>query len=215
MAYRKLEPKPKKPRRTMEKMTTPSDFYITLGTTANLAIPCWYIEAHKPRPAHHHDRPWHDHIGWPDPYHADHSCQSWDFAHSCCSHDHNKHHCDHCKNYIDMNKLIPIHLKEEGYEGIHVVIEWIGGDPRVLLDGAGAIDPHDDWIVRLYLHSTSERAKGDTEPLDRAYFRISVFAEGNQVLSERFDSRRNKKDLVCQAKVCVSPTAVSIKAEEE
>lgn len=210
MGYRKLEPKPKKPRRTMEKMTSPSDLYMVLDTTANFAIPCWYIEVRKPRPAHPHDRPWHDHVGWPDPHHVDHSCQSWDFAHSCCSHDHHLDHCpSHCKNFIDMRKLIPIHLTKEGYEEVKVVIEFIEGDKRVELDGVGVIDPKDDWIVRLFLTSTSKRA-GDNTPFDKAFFRVSVFAEGNQVLSERI-TKRNKKDLVCQAKVCVSPTAVEVK----
>lgn len=210
MGYRKLEPKPKKPRRTMEKLASPSDFYMALDTTANFAIPCWYIEVRKPRPAHLHNRPHHDYCGWPDPKRVDHSCQAWDFAHDCCSHDHSVHHCDsHCKNFIDPRKLIPIHLTEEGYTDIHIVCEFMEGDNRVSLDGVGVIDPKDDWIVRLFMRATSnDRESNDVKPFDKAYFRVSVFVEGDKVLSERFDKHRNKKDLLCQAKVCVSPTAV-------
>lgn len=208
MGYRQYEPRPPKPRRTMEKMATPSDIHLALGTTASLAIPCWYIEVRKPIPAHHHNRPHHDHVGWPNPDHHDHSCQAWDYAHACCSHDHNVHHCDpHCKNFIDMRKLIPVHLSEEGYHDVQVITEWMEGDNRVTLAGVGNIDPEDDWIVRISLESDTSRGANLSQPMDKAWFRLSVFVEGDNVLSNNY-TRRNKRDLVCQAKVCVNPTAV-------
>lgn len=212
MSYRINEPKPPAPRRTMEKMTTPSDLFITLGTTVNLAIPCWYIETRKPRPAKPHCRTWHDHIGWPSPTHPDHICQAYDFADSCEHHGMKGHPSRHvfnrgyCDQLIDARKLIPVHLLKEGYTKAEVKIEYMEGDDRVKLTGSAVIDSTDDWIVRINLDSmpnASERGK----PFKKAFFRVSVFASGDNILTEKHPVK-NKRDLVCQVKVCVNPTAV-------
>lgn len=169
MGYRIKEKQPHKPNRSMQDTATPSKIYMQNGTTAYLAIPCWYQEVKKPIPAHHHDRMHHDHVGWPSPNHPDHICQNWDFAHSCCSFNENKKHCDRCHRYIDMSKLIPIHLTKEGYKSIVVAFD---GAPNGL-KATGHIDKK-DWIVRIVFI-----AKCDKAIKDRIKVPYTVFAQGN------------------------------------
>lgn len=200
MSYRIGEPKPPKPRRTMENLTSPSDIYLTLGTSTLLAVPCWYIEVHKPIPAVHHSRDYHDFKGAPSPNHRDHVCQAWDFAHSCCSIHHDMHHCDHCDHFIDMKRVSPIHMLEEGYEDVEVITEFMEGDSRVSLSGSASIDREDDWILRVRLSSVASEAS-NRKPYEPALFRLSVFVSGNIHGIE-------KRDLALQSKVQVLPTAV-------
>ncbi len=201
MGYRIGEPKPHKPRRTMENLASPSDIYLTLGTSTLLAVPCWYVEVHPPMPAIHHSRDYHDFKGAPSPNHRDHVCQAWDFAHSCCSIHRDRHRCDHCDHFIDMKRVSPIHLSKEGYyAACKVVTEFIEGDDRVDLAGSARIDDDEDWVIRVELDSSSKEPSG-RKPYGPALFRLSVFAEGHIRGLE-------KRDLVLQSKVQVLPTAV-------
>lgn len=154
MGYRIGEHKHQEPRRTLDDVTTPSNIFIINGEISRLAIPCWYFVIDPPKRAHHHNRMHHDHIGWPSPNHPDHICQSWDFASSCCSHDSNKHHCDHCSMFIDLSKLAPVHLLSEGYT--HAVIEFDEDIDGLIADCD--IDNHDDWIIRININAKCKDA---------------------------------------------------------
>lgn len=159
MSYRIGEPKPKRPNRTLQKLTTPAQFYMINGTILNIALPCWYQEIIGPMRAKHHCYHWHDHVGQPSPNHHDHVCQVHDFAHY--HHKHHPHHTHHdLHHYIDMKNLIPVHLLEEGYTKVHVsTVEDYEG-----LEFDGFIDTIDDWIVRVDVKAYLEEAI--TEPID-------------------------------------------------
>ena len=168
MSYRINEPKPQPPRRTMQKTATPHKIYMHSGESISLAIPCWYLEVRPPVPAHPHNRQLHDHLGWPGPDHPDHCCQDWDFARSCCSlHPHKPCDPGTCKRYLDMGRLVPIHLKEEGYKDFDCSIVRVDEDgykseEAVNLDTDQiGIDSKDDWVIRLLLNHVSE---GDVYP---------------------------------------------------
>lgn len=151
-SYRIDQPKPKPPRRSLQKLTTPSTIYIHPIETVELAIPCYYMEMRPPVPAHPHDRMVHDMLGWPWPDKPDCSCQEWDFdRHRCRRTPHMKCDPPHCKDYIDMRRLIPIHLTEEGYTGVDVILNDSDGN-TVNMDTIkieARIDETDDWIVRV------------------------------------------------------------------
>lgn len=149
-SYRIDQPKPKPKHRRMQDTATPGEIFVHNGCTANLAIPCWYLEVRKPIPAHPHDRMHHDMIGWPTPGHPDHCCQEWDFdRHHCRRTPHLKCCPPHCEHFLDMGRLIPIHLKDEGYQTVTVKV--LDGD-RNAADGikaTGTIDAADDWVIRV------------------------------------------------------------------
>lgn len=170
MSYRIREPRRHQHRRDVRDVATPSGVYVQNGATFNYAIPCWYLIAEEPRRAHCHSRAHHDHVGWPSPNHPDHICQHWDFAHSCCSHEHGKHVCDHCSRFLDMGLLKPIHLRDEGYSEVEVAFD----SPPAGLIGSGEIDADDDWVVRVLLHPMCRDAV--SEDVDVPY---SVFVKGN------------------------------------
>jgi len=115
MGYRRIKPPKHHHRRDMDNKTTGGVIFLEPGTTAKFSIPCWYRMVGWPIQVHGHNRDFHDWLGWPTPDHPDHSCQEWDYDHSCCRHGHA--HCEpkRCHDYIDMCKLYPIHLKKEGY----------------------------------------------------------------------------------------------------
>lgn len=115
MGYRQLKPPEHHHRRDMDNKTTPGRIFLEPGTVALFSIPCWYQMVGWPVQVHGHDRMFHDHIGWPSPDSPDHSCQAWDFDHSCCMHHHAVCEPKRCHDYIDMCKLWPIHLTKEGY----------------------------------------------------------------------------------------------------
>lgn len=151
-SYRIDQPKPKPKHRTMQDTSTPGEIYIHNGCTANLAIPCWYLEMRKPIPAHPHDRMHHDMIGWPTPDHPDHCCQEWDFdRHHCRRTPHLKCCPPRCEHFIDMRRLIPIHLEEEGYEKVDVSILDSEKRPVEGIQYLTSIDESDDWVVRVVL----------------------------------------------------------------
>lgn len=149
-SYRIDQPRPKPPRRSMQDTATPGEIFVHNGCTADLAIPCWYLEVRPPIPAHPHDRMRHDMLGYPTPDHPDHVCQEWDFDRRHCrrsSHD----KCDppHCRDFIDMGRLIPIHLTEEGYDDAIVTVLDSESNAADGITATASIDERDDWIVRV------------------------------------------------------------------
>lgn len=195
-----------KPHRTVQKTTTPGTFYITNGQEARLAFPCWYKEIYPPLHAQHHCRQTHDHYGWPSPSHPDHSCQEHDFAHfthpGCCdashrhgiaSHHERKHdgiyHFDNCGDYIDLNKMHPIHLSGEGYEAVTVQV----GEAKAGLAAKGWIDEKQDWVIRVWF-------KANIADLEEPYETKLAIRVGNTKL--------NKVDTVFLGRLVVLPAAM-------
>lgn len=189
MGYRQIEHKHRPPNRTAQKTTTRAHWFMENGETFSLAIPCWYQEVHKPIRAWHHCRATHDHLGWPNPDHVDHSCQDHDFPH--CHNHHETYHHDfgiechnpfrkedihhHHHHYVDMSKLIPIHLSKEGYNNVTVNFDkQIDG-----LDVFGYIDSTDDWVIRLEFKAFVEEAID--KPVD-VRFVVRVSDEGSTTI---------------------------------
>lgn len=189
MSYRIREPRRHQHRRDVRDVATPSGVYVQNGATFNYAIPCWYLIAEEPRRAHCHSRAHHDHVGWPSPNHPDHICQHWDFAHSCCSHEHGKHVCDHCSRFLDMGLLRPIHLSKEGYDKITVAFD---SAPEGL-KATGSIDEKRDWIVRIQLSANVRAAVKE-----KVLVPYAVFAEGTV-------SGRKTRDVVARGVMVIVP----------
>lgn len=172
----------------MQDTATPGTVFVHQGTTAHLAIPCFYQEMHFPVHAHPHDRMRHDMLGWPTPEHPDHVCQEWDFDRHCCRRTPHMKFCPpSCERFVDLGRLFPIHLTEEGYDGVEV--EQQTG----LVTVTGRIDPDQDWVVRLDVESDVDMSV--TKPQ-----RTSV-----AVYVTRGDDAR---DLVSLVKVIVLPVAI-------
>lgn len=145
MGYRKLEHKPKPKRRTFHDTSTRNKIFVQNGVTGYFAIPCWYNEMRHPVHTRIHSVDHHDHIGWPNPDHPDHSCQAAHKHYLEIPYDHHHHGWHDVHHLIDMSSVFPIHLKKEGYTSISVALE----NPPSGLKITGAIDPSNDWIVRL------------------------------------------------------------------
>lgn len=197
MSYRVHEHKPKKPNRTAQKTSTAARYYMENGTTFRLAIPCWYYDVRPPIRARHHCKPWHDHVGQPSPHHPDHVCQVHDFASECHAHNHygfhHPHHCHH--SYIDMAKLIPIHLTKEGYTKVSVAFDNL---PEGLLYDAW-IDETDDWVVRVFFDADVKEAID--KPVDTRFI-IKVI-----------DEEENRVDTVARGKLRIEPAP--LEADDE
>ena len=60
-----------------------------------------------------------------------------------------KHCPPHCEHFLDMGRLIPIHLKKEGYQT--VTIKVLGSDKKAAdgIEATGVIDNTDDWVIRV------------------------------------------------------------------
>lgn len=157
MSYRIGEPKPKKPNRTVQKLTTPSEIFVTNGSIADIAFPCWYQEIEHALRARRHCSHWHDHVGQPSPNHPDHVCQPHDYAHEHFHHHHKDHHFHDLHRYIDMATLTPIHLLKEGYS--KVIISTSEKYEGLSLEGI--IDEEEDWVVRLNINADLEEAAED------------------------------------------------------
>lgn len=199
MSYRINEPKPPVRRRTMQDTATPNTVYVHNGCTASLAVPCWYLEAKRPVPVMPHDRQFHDMVGWPTPDWPDHCCQDWDFARSCCGL-HPKDRCEpmRCRRYLDMGRLVPIHLTEEGYQGTPKV-QVVGGDgtDAVGVDASAWIDSDDDWVVRVLF---DVMVNGVLTPEDDpAEFYYSIFLERED------DKNQTRRDLAAMGRLIVLP----------
>ena len=187
-SYRIDGPRPRPKQRSMQDTATPGTVFVHQGTTAHLAIPCFYQEAHAPVHAVPHDRMRHDTLGWPTPERPDHSCQEWDFDRHCCRRTPHLKFCPpSCERFVDLGRLFPIHLTEEGYDGVEV--EQQTG----LVTVTGRIDPDQDWVVRLDVESDVDMSV--TKPQ-----RTSV-----AVYVTRGDDAR---DLVSLVKVIVLPVAI-------
>ena len=187
-SYRIDGPRPRPKQRSMQDTATPGTVFVHQGTTAHLAIPCFYQEAHAPVHAVPHDRMLHDTLGWPTPERPDHSCQEWDFDRHCCRRTPHLKFCPpSCERFVDLGRLFPIHLTEEGYDGVEV--EQQTG----LVTVTGRIDPDQDWVVRLDVESDVDMSV--TKPQ-----RTSV-----AVYVTRGDDAR---DLVSLVKVIVLPVAI-------
>lgn len=187
-SYRIDAPRPRKASRSMQDTATPGTVFVHQGTTAHLAIPCFYQESFFPVHAHPHDRVLHDMLGWPTPEHPDHVCQEWDFdRHHCRRTPHMKFCPPFCERFVDLGRLFPIHLTEEGYDGVEVEQQ------TELVTVTGRIDPDQDWVVRLDVESDVDMSV--TKPQ-----RTSV-----AVYVTRGDDAR---DLVSLVKVIVLPVAI-------
>ena len=160
MSYRIGNPPKPHGNRTVIDTTTPARFYITNGSTAMFAIPCYYQEIHKPVRAHIHNRHLHDHQGWPSPDHPDHICQLWAPDIKACKLGFH-HECSRtCKHYVDMDNLIPILLIDEGYTEISITLLTDKGerlnDDRVF--AYGFIDEDDQWVIRVQVAANDNDA---------------------------------------------------------
>ena len=193
------------PERSAQDTATPSHLYAHNGTTARFAFPCWYQEVHPPIRAHHHNYHLHDYQGWPSPTHPDHICQLWSPDRHCCSIGEHNECSPHCRHYLDMRTITPIHLLEEGYT--EVTIAWIhemvdeegnhyetsDTTPPDGITAVGYIDIDDDWVVR------AEFAIKDPTALHHPKrYRISVSA---------VDHNRNVSDIIVLAELVVLPAA--------
>lgn len=180
-------------RRTVQDTATLSTAFVQNGSKFRIAFPCWYCVVDPPVEAHCHSRAWHDHVGRPSPRHPDHVCQAWDFAHSCCSFDRGKRECDRCSRYVDMDRMVPIHLRREGYTSVKVALD----DPPAGLEATGRIDADRDWIVRIDVEASCEDAVKEKKEVP-----FTVFAEGT-VLGERV------RDVVARGKIVVLPGPIA------
>lgn len=208
MGYRLFDKKPKPPRRTMQDTITPTKVYAHNGTTVDLAIPCWYQEIHAPVKMRPHDRPLHDHMGWPDPRIKDRSCQLYEPFEAG-----NPPEPPHTapggrppvRRLLDMRTLIPIHLTsdDEGYSAARV--SFIGDHDGIT--GTASIDDEQDWIVRVYF--TVADANALEEPQT---YKFSVFVDADKrqtrTSSGQFGATQEaRSDIVCLGELIVLPAA--------
>lgn len=205
--YRIDAPRPKPKRRTMQKTSTRGTVYVANGTTAELAIPCYYMEMHRPIPAEPHDRMHHDMLGWPTPDKPDSCCQEWDFANSCCRRTPHMKCCPpHCEHFVDMRRLFPIHLKDEGYTRFDVdMIDKPSG-----LEATAYLDPDDDWVVRVRIEARVPLNKlidMTRLPETDIITQFSVFGTIAGSSGEAGVTRRERRDLIFNGNIVVIPTA--------
>ena len=202
MSYRELKhPKPV-PRRSAVDIATPVKLWVHNGTSAEFAFPCWYQEIHRPVPARLHDRHLHDHHGWPNPRHPDHSCQLWIPEKGLCVHGYRECH-PHCKYYIDYKRVFPIHLlsEEEGYSS--AAVKWL--DEHEGINVNAWIDPIEDWVVRVSVDCQDPKAIEEPQK-----YRMTTF-----VMSEEQDGLAARRDIVALAELIVLPSAYDFSEESE
>lgn len=220
MGYRIHEKPRPRPRRTMQDTATPIRVYVHNGSTANLAIPCYYQEVHKPEHVHIHDPHWHDHVGWPSPSHPDHICQRWSPTRKICLAG-EKHECStRCRKYVNMASLIPIHLLSdyEGYKSARVSFistneetgkpEVIGNEEGVTTLGGiiakAEISPEpEDWVVRVRFEVKDPDALEEPRK-----YRFAVFVDAPQRNGERSSLLSEaRSDIVLHGELIVLPSA--------
>lgn len=194
MGYRKLE-HPHRPhgQRTVQDTTTPGTIFIQNGATGYFAFPCWYLEVPAPVRWRPHNRPHHDHIGWPDPQHPDHSCQDHDFHLRACTHHDGVHGCDGHQVYLDQRRVSPIHLLKEGYEDIEIALDEAPQGLTVV----GHIDATEDWVVRVDVKAMCPDAIKE-----KVEARYTVYAIGD------IDGK-NVRDVVARGKLVILPNPIS------
>lgn len=178
----------------MQDTATPMVTYVHNGCTADLAIPCWYLEVRRPVPARPHDRMRHDMLGWPWPDKPDECCQEWDFDRRHCRRTPHLRCCPpHCEHFIDMRRLVPIHLTAEGYTDCFVSVR---GDDNQDVDGLeilAVIDERDDWVVRVHIDAS---LSFDSPVAEERHAHYSVFVMDD----------KGHRDLVSLGTVVVLPT---------
>lgn len=194
MSYRiNTHPKPHG-NRTVIDTTTPARFFITNGSAAEFAIPCWYQIIHKPLRAHVHNRHLHRHQGWPSPDHPDHTCQLWIPDIKACGLGYHRECSRHCEHYVDMSMLEPIHLLDEGYDENPEVtlLNWDGSD--ITDDAVSAyayIGEDQDWVIRVRV--SAKDSKAIRKPVE---YKMAVRARRGDLI-----------DTVVVAKLVVMPAA--------
>jgi len=191
----------------MQDVATPGTVVMTRGVTTELAIPCFYQEAHFPVHAHPHDRVRHDMLGWPTPEHPDHVCQEWDFDRHCCRRTPHMKFCPPtCERFVDLGRLFPIHLFEEGYSQVELVFE----DDMISKHDA-YIDEEDDWIVRVKLYTDASM-----EIAERVETSMAVYVIGTSDKSSRVVGPSPQRvDLVALMRLVILPTVVTPHINEE
>ena len=60
-----------------------------------------------------------------------------------------KHCPPHCEHFLDMGRLIPIHLKKEGYQTVTVKVFDSSKKAADGIEATGVIDDLDDWVIRV------------------------------------------------------------------
>lgn len=180
MGYRQLEHKHHPPRRTMAAGSTPLTIWIPGGSAHEVAIPCWYIEAMPPMPAHRHCRDHHDHIGWPNPGMPDWSCQDHDFAHSCDG-------FHSARDLLDLGRVIPIHLRDEGWHPEIVVYdESLKPNKDYVTADVWIDNVPEDWVVRALFMAQVPVIPDDV----KLFFSIYVWRETD--MPEKNSGRRQQ-----------------------
>lgn len=154
MAFREWKPPKQKRNSSLAVGASPTKIFIDNGGTADIAWPCFYLKVPRPIPAQPHSRLLHDHLGWPSPDRPDRSCQDTDFA-AIVTKDGRHRRYKWVNKYLDMSRLIPIHLRREGYseEVLVSVLEAPDG-----LTWEAWIDPDKDWIVRVVFYTEEDTA---------------------------------------------------------
>lgn len=195
MGYRTFEHKPKPKRRTMQKTVTPHRVYMQNGTTAIMAIPCFYQIAHEPIRMKPHNRPMHDHMGWPDPRRRDRSCQLYEPYEA--GYPPEPEHTrmggrPPVRKLLDAKRLIPIHLSSdyEGYTKFKVYIEQPAGPEGIWAEAK--ISEDQDWVVLV-------RFGSELKPSETRTFKFSVYA-----ISER------NWDLLAMGELVVLPAYLEV-----
>lgn len=149
MGYRKLEhPKPE-PRRSVDVTGSPGPVITVYSRgEANVAFPCFYVDEPDFDRLVPHDRPMHDHVGWPKPDRPDRSCQTFIDPKKGCG-------PVHPRMYLDPRRLIPIDLVgEDLYEDYTLQVGALSVAGRVCED-----EPH---VIRF-------RFDADLSAGDHAY----------------------------------------------
>lgn len=182
MGYRKLEPKKKPIKRVFQDTTVLNRTFVQNGVRAHIAIPCWYLEVRHPQHTHYHDRDYHDHIGWPDPKHPDHSCQdAYHIKHPHWKYDRHLVGWHHPHRYLDMSNCFPIHLSKEGYTKVTIAFD---NKPEGLI-ASGYIDEDQDWVVCVDFYPMCSAAIKEDIEVPYTVFLDGTFTTGKQTRQVR------------------------------
>lgn len=158
MAYRFDNTPPPKPELLVPKID------VRNGGTTIVAFPCFYLEMEKP--VDWHDHHVHDHIGWPSPNHPDHICQKLP--------DYTKPpYFNGVYGYVDMDKVTPIHLIEEGYTQAILRMDSMDTAEKVSsssVNHRAYISEDEDWVVKIEFNPMLAEFKD--KPID---FLFSLF----------------------------------------
>lgn len=197
-SYRIDQPRPKPKNRTMQDTATPGTVHVHNGCTADLAIPCFYMEIHPPVPARPHDRMVHDMLGWPWPDKPDRCCQEWDLDRRCCRRSPHMECCPpRCEHFLDMRRLFPIRLAEEGYQTVSAYVLDSDKNSADGISATATIDAKDDWIIRVRF---DVRVPGLLTPADDpAVYYYSVYLNMNS---------KRTRDLAAMGRLVVLPSPI-------